>query len=111
MSDDIVTRLQSDIAFRLRLQAKVSNLYEIHHPHMIRVPTIYEEAADEIERLRASVINTFDNGFDEIERLQHQNKIMADLLWHFMQNTDENLNANLCILHRAAQKLAIKGDG
>jgi hypothetical protein len=69
------------------------------------------EAADEIERLRASVINTFDNGFDEIERLQHQNKIMADLLWHFMQNTDENLNANLCILHRAAQKLAIKGDG
>jgi len=49
---DILTRLQSDIAFRLRLQAKVSNLYEIHHPHMIRVPTIYEEAADEIERLR-----------------------------------------------------------
>lgn len=55
MGDDIVTRLQSDIAFRLRLQAKVSNLYEIHHPHMIRVPTIYEEAADEIERLRAEV--------------------------------------------------------
>lgn len=52
MSDDILSRLQSDIAFRLRLQAKVSNLYEIHHPHMVRVPTIYEEAADEIERLR-----------------------------------------------------------
>jgi len=52
MADDIVTRLTNDIAFRLRLQAKVSNLYEIQHPHMVRVPTIYEEAADEIERLR-----------------------------------------------------------
>ena len=29
-----------------------------------------EEAADEIERLRASVINTFENSFDEIERLR-----------------------------------------
>lgn len=52
MSDNIVTQLQNDVAFRLRLQAKVSNLYEIQHPHMVRVPTIYEEAADEIERLR-----------------------------------------------------------
>ena len=52
MTDDIVTRLTNDIAFRLRLQAKVSNLYEIQHPHMVRIPTIYEEAADEIERLR-----------------------------------------------------------
>ena len=55
MSDDILTRLTKDIAFRLRLQAQVSNLYEIHHPHMVRVPTIYEEAADEIERLRLDV--------------------------------------------------------
>lgn len=52
MADDILAQLQKDIAFRLRLQAQVSNLYEIHHPHMIRVKTIYEEAADEIERLR-----------------------------------------------------------
>ena len=28
------------------------------------------EAVNEIERLRASVLNTFDNGFDEIERLR-----------------------------------------
>ncbi len=55
MTDDILTQLQNDIAFRLRLQAKVSNLYQIHHPHMVRVPTIYEEAADEIERLRLDV--------------------------------------------------------
>jgi hypothetical protein len=55
MADDILTQLQNDIAFRLRLQAKVSNLYQIHHPHMVRVPTIYEEAADEIERLRLDV--------------------------------------------------------
>jgi|688.fasta_scaffold1155701_1 hypothetical protein len=57
MADDILTQLQNDIAFRLRLQAKVSNLYQIHHPHMVRVPTIYEEAADEIERLRLDVQN------------------------------------------------------
>jgi hypothetical protein len=55
MTDDILTQLQNDIAFRLRLQAKVSNLYDYNHPHMVRVPTIYEEAADEIERLRLDV--------------------------------------------------------
>ena len=55
MSDDILAQLQNDIAFRLRLQAKASNLYEIHHPHMVRVPTLYEQAADEIERLRKIV--------------------------------------------------------
>lgn len=55
MSDEILTQLTNDIAFRLRLQANVSNLYEIHHPHMVRVPTIYEEAADEIERLRLDI--------------------------------------------------------
>ena len=55
MSDEILTQLTNDIAFRLRLQAKVSNLYEIHHPHMVHVPTIYEEAADEIERLRLNI--------------------------------------------------------
>lgn len=52
---DILTQLTNDIAFRLRLQAKVSNLYEIQHPHMVRIPTIYEEAADEIERLRTQL--------------------------------------------------------
>jgi hypothetical protein len=52
MANDILTQLQKDIAFRLRLQAKVSNFYVFDHPHMVRVPTIYEEAADEIEQLR-----------------------------------------------------------
>jgi hypothetical protein len=47
---------------------------------------------------------------NEIELFRQENKIMADLLWHFMQNTDENSTANLSILHRAAKKLAIKGD-
>ena len=60
MSDDIVTQLTNDIAFRLRVQAKVSNLYEIRHPHMVRVPTIYEEAADEIERLRKLAHNLYE---------------------------------------------------
>ena len=60
MSDEILTQLTNDIAFRLRLQAKVSNLYEIHHPHMVRVPTIYEEAADEIERLRLMAHNLYE---------------------------------------------------
>ena len=60
MTDDIVTQLTNDIAFRLRVQAKVSNLYEIRHPHMVRVPTIYEEAADEIERLRKLAHNLYE---------------------------------------------------
>ena len=60
MSDDIVTQLTNDIAFRLRVQAKVSNLYEIRHPHRVRVPTIYEEAADEIERLRKLAHNLYE---------------------------------------------------
>ena len=37
------------------------------------------EAADEIERLRASVIDTFNNGFDEIERLRKELEIYQDL--------------------------------
>ena len=60
MTDDIVTQLTNDIVFRLRVQAKVSNLYEIRHPHMVRVPTIYEEAADEIERLRKLAHNLYE---------------------------------------------------
>lgn len=70
MADDILTELQNDIAFRLRLQAQVSNLYEIHHPHMIRVPTIYEEAADEIERLRADLENVRDMNEHLTQELQ-----------------------------------------
>ena len=43
MSDDIVTRLRG----------QMSNEFVIDHPNMVRVPTLYEQAADEIERLRA----------------------------------------------------------
>lgn len=68
MSDDIVTQLTNDIAFRLRLQAKISNLYEIQHPHMVRVPTIYEEAADEIERLRKMLDDVLERGNKDNER-------------------------------------------
>ena len=42
MTDDIVTRLRKQF----------SNEFVIEHPHMVRVPTLYEEAADEIELLR-----------------------------------------------------------
>jgi len=45
MSDDIVTRLRKQF----------SNEFVIEHPHMVRVPTLYEDAADEIERLRAEL--------------------------------------------------------
>ena len=48
-TDDIVTRLR--------------NKYQGQLPILL-------EAADYIEHLKASVINTFDNGFDEIERLR-----------------------------------------
>ena len=79
MSDDIVTQLQNDIAFRLRLQAKVSNLYEIQHPHMVRVPTIYEEAADEIERLRTLLDNTSEReNKDNARQLEIVRKVEAD---------------------------------
>lgn len=79
MSDDIVTQLTNDIAFRLRVQAKVSNLYEIRHPHMVRVPTIYEEAADEIERLRTLLDNTLEReNKDNARQLQIVRKVEAD---------------------------------
>ena len=43
MTDDIVTRLRK----------QMSNEFVIEHPNMVRVPTLYEQAADQIERLRA----------------------------------------------------------
>ena len=45
---------------------------------------------------------------DELEKLRNENKTMANLLWDFMENTDENLSANLSILHRAAKTFAFK---
>ena len=55
MTDDIVTRLRN------------------WHDQLDSWQTL-TEAADEIERLRASVINTSDNAFDEIERLRAELK-------------------------------------
>lgn len=79
MTDDILTQLTNDIAFRLRLQAKVSNLYEIQHPHMVRVPTIYEEAADEIERLRTLLDNTLEReNKDNARQLDIVRKVESD---------------------------------
>ena len=45
MTDDIVTRLRKQF----------SNEFVVDHPHMVRVPTLYEQAADEIEDLRAEL--------------------------------------------------------
>ena len=42
MTDDIVNQLRGQF----------SNFFRIDHPNLVRVPTLYEKAADEIERLR-----------------------------------------------------------
>ena len=73
MGDDIVTRLRG---------WKVEP-YPIPIGACIENGAVMEEAADEIERLRASVINTFDYGFDEIELLRQQPK------FHFIYDRDE----------------------
>jgi hypothetical protein len=61
MTDDIVTRLRKQF----------SNEFVIEHPHMVRVPTLYEEAADEIERLRAWNV--------EITKLLKQAQVCMDI--------------------------------
>ena len=45
MTDDIVTQLRGQI----------SNEFVIDYPNLVRVPTLYEQAADEIERLRRTM--------------------------------------------------------
>jgi hypothetical protein len=80
--DDILTQIQNDIAFRLRLQAKVSNLYKIERPHTVRIPTIYEEAADEIERLRIIIDNM-------AERNQKQNAEQLRIVRDIEANRDK----------------------
>lgn len=66
MNDDIVTRLRQRALYRNnRIAQEIGLAYS---------DFIENEAADEIERLRASVINTFDNGFDEIQRLRSELK-------------------------------------
>jgi hypothetical protein len=75
-----------------------------------------------IERTKAGMIWSGEDIVSPIGRLTGQlwedycdsvveNKHMANLLWEFIQNTDENASANLSILHRAAYKFAVKGDG
>ncbi len=56
MTDDIVTRLRKQFC----------NEFVIDHPHMVRVPTLYEEAADEIAKLRYQIAN-HRNALCEIE--------------------------------------------
>lgn len=66
MSDDIVTRLRK----------QMSNEFVIDHPNMVRVPTLYEQAADEIERLR----NNNKNLMDVIQHYwAHEYDTLADL--------------------------------
>jgi uncharacterized coiled-coil DUF342 family protein len=47
------------------------------------------KAADEIERLRASVENTFNNAFDEIDPLRKENKELQDAILHFERRITE----------------------
>lgn len=49
MSEDIVTRLRG----------QMTREFVIQHPHMVRVPTLHEQAADEIERLRELADNLY----------------------------------------------------
>jgi hypothetical protein len=70
MTDDIVTRLKE-------LATEERPLWR----------SAMVEAADEIERLRASVINTSDNAFDEVERLRADRERwagMAERLYDIM---------------------------
>ena len=68
MSDDIVTRLREMWGDDDRCIWCKKHMDSQSIPH--REVCDLMEAADEIERLRASVINTSDNAFDEIERLR-----------------------------------------
>ena len=65
MTDDIVTRLRNQF----------SNEFVIEHLHMVRVPTLYEEAADEIERLR-TIIRDYYLTEKEYESCRDQNDIV-----------------------------------
>ena len=62
MADDIVTRLRAEGEME-----PVGDGTKVWWSSKI-----CQEAANEIERLRASVINTSDNAFDEIERLRDE---------------------------------------
>ena len=97
MSDDIVTHLRLKSASQIDVVTRLEK-------KCVCCPCCEEFC------LYCETVGEFADVADEIERLRQENRIMADLLWHFMENTDENLTANLSILHRAAKKLAIKGE-
>ena len=69
MIDDIVTRLRK----------QMSNEFVIDHPNMVRVPTIYEEAADEIERLRTLLDNALEReNKNNLRQLEIVRKVESD---------------------------------
>ena len=69
MIDDIVTRLRK----------QMSNEFVIDHPNMVRVPTIYEEAADEIERIRLLLDNALEReNKDNLRQLEIVRKVESD---------------------------------
>jgi len=69
MSDDIVTRLRKQF----------SNEFVIEHPHMVRVPTLYEDAADEIERLTADRDRWRSLAERAMDLLEEANRVLAQI--------------------------------
>ena len=69
MSDDIVTRLRKQF----------SNEFVIEHPHMVRVPTLYEDAADKIERLTADRDRWRSLAERAMDLLEEANRVLAQI--------------------------------
>jgi hypothetical protein len=84
MTDDIVTRLRKQ--FR--------NEFVIDHPRMVRVPTLYEEAADEIAKLRYQIHN-YRNALCAIEYVvsEERRKLeeAADEWWEVVEDEQSAL--------------------
>lgn len=69
MTDDIVGRLRKQI----------KNEFVVEHPHTVRVPTLHEQAADEIERLRTIIDNMAErNQKQNAEQLRIVRAVEAD---------------------------------
>ena len=65
--------MQNDLVTRLREYCDCTN----------RGKCFGCETADEIERLRASIENTFDSAFEEIDPLRIENRQLHDAILHF----------------------------